>query len=616
MPAICNTLRPRGVAPLRHLAARLALTAALVAVAAAEGAGAKSLIAQAREQGLLDVETAAVYEVLDQVAPELLPDQYRGAPELHFCGTPALIEANHLRASASPANQQLLGKVLQRPPTSDELLTPSGRFRIHYSTSGRDGVDTTDVSGNGIPDYVDTVSAVLEYVWDLEVEALGYQAPPADGGAGGGPELDVYLLDLGRLSYYGLTYPESSGPTTSSYLQLDNDYTNSVYGQAGYCPASVGTRGLDALRVTVAHEFFHMIQFGYYQGRDGSWWQEACSTWMEDVAYPEADDYLQYVCAFLGASDRSLDSGRPLSGDYQPYGASIFVHFLERRYERDLVRWIWEELGRRASADLSHFERVFAGVDDDGLAGAVADFGLWNYFTGDRHRSGFYPEGEKYPEPASRTLSVAPKATVADSGDVDHLASAYVNLRPHGAGGISLSTELERGSWQRQLVLASDDTLEIRELGETGPVTVPDWEVYEEIVLVVTNTDVSGLGYDYRVSVEYDPEMAGGDAPLASRIGDPYPNPYRPRRDEAVLLPFQLHRTSPLTQVSVYAADGRLVRSYDLGYRARNRDPLDWYRQEWDGRNQRGEPVGSGIYHWVLEANGASMSKSVAVVRD
>ena len=83
-----------------------------------------------------------------------------------------------------------------------------------------------------------------------------------------------------------------------------------------------------------------------------------------------------------------------------------------------------------------------------------------------------------------------------------------------------------------------------------------------------------------------------------------------------MLLPFQLHRTSPLTQVSVYAADGRLVRSYDLGYRARNRDPLDWYRQEWDGRNQRGEPVGSGIYHWVLEANGASMSKSVAVVRD
>ena len=42
----------------------------------------------------------------------------------------------------------------------------------------------------------------------------------------------------------------------------------------------------DALRVTLAHEFFHVVQFGYYQGLDGSWWQEATATWMEDVIHP------------------------------------------------------------------------------------------------------------------------------------------------------------------------------------------------------------------------------------------------------------------------------------------------------------------------------------------
>ena len=603
-PPCCE--RKGQTAAARGLAAGVAL-----ALACTAPAGANPLIAQARETGALDVETALVYEVLDLVDPDLLPAQYRAEPELRFCGTPILVEANHLLPTMSQANQQLLAKVLSRPVLPDTLLTPSGRFRVHYSTSGRDGVDPTDEGGNGVPDYVDSVSAVLEYVWNLEVETLGYNAPPPDGGAGGGPELDVYLIDLGRLSYYGLTYPENTGPTTSSYLHLDNDYTNSIYGRAGYCPPSVGTRGLEALRVTAAHEFFHMVQFGYYQGSDGSWWQEACSTWMEDVAYPEADDYLQYVCAFLGATNRALDSGRPRSGDYHPYGASIFVHFLDRRYERDLMRRIWEELGKRTSADLSHFDRVLQTVDDQGIGGAVSDFGLWNYFTGARQRPEFYPEGEKYPEPVVFPVSIAPKVAVRDSGAIDHLASAYVSLAPRGSGGVTLDTKLAWGSWQRQLVLAAADTLEILELGELGPVEVPDWDAYEEIVLVITSTEVSGLGFDYSISVVYDPDMVGGDAPLATRLGDGYPNPFRPEADVRVLLPYELDRASPATWLSIFSADGTLVRRFDLGSRARRA-----YQQAWDGCNQQGELVGSGIYYWVLEANGEALTKPLAVVRD
>ena len=36
--------------------------------------------------------------------------------------------------------------------------------------------------------------------------------------------------------------------------------------------------------MTIAHEFHHAIQFGYYANFDGSWWQESTSTWMEEVA--------------------------------------------------------------------------------------------------------------------------------------------------------------------------------------------------------------------------------------------------------------------------------------------------------------------------------------------
>ena len=591
--------------------ASLLSVSALFSTAAPGPASANTLIALARQSGALDEETAQVYEVLDALEPDLLPPQYRARHALQFCGTPALLEASHRRAGLSPDNQRILGKVLQRPLMPESLLTPSGRFRIHYRTTGRDAVDPADTSGNGVPDYVDSVSAVLEHVWRVEIETLGFRAPPADGGAGGGPELDVYLLDLGRLSYYGLTYPESNGATTSTYLQLDNDYTNSVYGQAGYCPPSVGTRGLVALRVTVAHEFFHMVQFGYYQGRDGSWWQEASSTWMEDVAYPDADDYLQYVCAFLGSTSRSLDSGRPLAGDYHPYGASIFAHFLDQRYDRSVVRLIWEELGRRASADMSHFDRVLQGVDDEGLEGAVADFGLWNYFTGTRQHAQFYSEGGKYPEPPALPVSVAPKVAVYDSGAVDHLASAYVSLVPHGGGGVTLDTQLDRGGWQRQLVLAAADSLQILKLGELGPVEVADWEAYEDIVLVITNTESSGLGFGYRVSVEYDPDMSGGDAPLATIVGNAHPNPFHPESDGRVLLPYELQRSAPAARISVFSVDGQLVRLFeDVGTARRA------YRHAWDGRNEQGELVGSGIYYWVLEADGQVLTRPLALVRD
>ena len=83
---------------------------------------------------------------------------------------------------------------------------------------------------------------------------------------------------------------------TYSYLELDNDYTNPVYQQ---------TKGTDALRVTIAHEFHHAVQFGYYQGTDGVWWQESTSTWMEEVAYPHIDDYLQYLPSFLDVPHRA-----------------------------------------------------------------------------------------------------------------------------------------------------------------------------------------------------------------------------------------------------------------------------------------------------------------------
>ena len=280
-----------------------------------------------------------------------------------------------------------------------------------------------------------------------------------------------------------------------------------------------------------------MIQFGYYRGSEGYWWQESSATWMEDVAYPEADDYLQYLCDFIRSPERSLESPSP---GRRVYGSAIFSHFLDQRYGRQVVREIWEEHARRESASLENFQRALQSFG--GLGEAVNEFAVWNYFTGERHREGFYGEGHKYPVIEVHPRQVGDDA-LEDSGRVDHLASAYLVLEPLGEGGVTISTDFEGLRWLRRLALVSPDSVEVKALDRNTPVEVVDWNFYSAVVLVVSNTAFAGIGFPYSVSAQYGSGMTGGG--------------YRPRSSSGIGFPTRsslagvtsimgTHRSAPL----------------------------------------------------------------------
>ena len=76
-----------------------------------------------------------------------------------------------------------------------------------------------------------------------------------------------------------------------------------------------------------------------------------------------------------------------------------------------------------------------------------------------------------------------------------------------------------------------------------------------------------------------------------------YPNPFNPE----TWIPYQLAESADVT-LTFYAADGRLVRTLTLGNK-----PLGIYQTRsraayWDGRNELGESVASGIYFYTLTA--------------
>jgi hypothetical protein len=530
------------------------------------------------------------------------------APTALRCGTPYVLQAMDA-ASEQSTEHQRLKLVQRRPSTQHSLLTPSGHFRVHYDTEGSDAVDPTDDDANGIPDYIDLAATVLDSTWELEVEQLGYNPPPSDNGLGGGEEYDVYVIDIVRRGcgnsgpVYGCTYPGSSNAVTHSHLEIDNNFTDSSY---------VQTRGLDALRVTIAHEFHHAIQFGYYAKFDGSWWQESTSTWMEEVAYPRIDDYLQYLTHFLGEPQRALNSG--VYRSLHTYGSAIFSLFLDQRYGRELNRLIWEEVGRRKSVQLDHFDHVIRQVEPGGLGVAAGEFAVWNYFTNNRYRGEYYAEGNLYPTVPTRDIAVAAETVVRDTSLVDATGSVYLRLQPRlRPGGVDLFFDADQGAWRRHLLLIGPDSVSVQ-LASESPIRVTSWDQFDEIVLVATAAERTGLAYQHFLAAQFDPNLTNPDQPaaLATLLKPNYPNPFRPGQHPHTRLAFDLAVPSQETRLALFTANGALVWEQDLGERAARED----YAVLWDGRNLAGNPVASGIYHLLLEADGTAAKRTLAVVRD
>lgn len=190
-----------------------------------------------------------------------------------------------------------------RPMLATFADSPSGRFRVHYDTTGVNAVDLADASANGIPDYIDECLAALEHAWAVEIDTLGYKEPPSDSLDGGSGALDVYVRDLGPQGFYGIASPDRlmrQSPTElwTSFLELDNDYSptdSTTNGRPSYT-----TTGLDGLRITCAHEFHHAVQNGAYgyiaQHR---MLYEMTSTWMEIRCWSDVRDWAFYTKALL-----------------------------------------------------------------------------------------------------------------------------------------------------------------------------------------------------------------------------------------------------------------------------------------------------------------------------
>ncbi|MFQ5633129.1 MAG: MXAN_6640 family putative metalloprotease, partial [bacterium] len=225
------------------------------------------------------------------------------------CGLDDIMYLRQNMAAFSIARQNELKSSLARPSLPMNFISPSGVFRIHYSTTGVHRVDTTSTNGHGAPDYVWEAALAADQSYQMLVETLGFNAHLSDNGVDG-PEFDIYIVNtrsVFSVSYYGATTPEERvGNGWTSYIAVENDFEENFF-----------TKGLDALRVTIAHEYFHAIHFSYYFRDEDVFFYEMSSTWFEDEAYPEVNDYLQYLPQLF----RTLDDPLHKKDGWHEYGS-------------------------------------------------------------------------------------------------------------------------------------------------------------------------------------------------------------------------------------------------------------------------------------------------------
>lgn len=167
--------------------------------------------------------------------------------------------------------------------------------------------------------------------------------------------------------------------------------------------------------------------------------------------------------------------------------------------------------------------------------------------------------------------------------------------------------------------------LQISDIGlitSTGTATVDGWERVDNRTLKLWGNIEDGwilrgrmwviarTFYFSDVDTASDITVAKAPAvlPAETSLLPNYPNPFNPE----TWIPYQLAKPANIS-VSIYSADGKRVRSLALGHK-----PAGIYHDKsraayWDGRNERGEPVASGIYFYKLTAGDFSATKKMLI---
>ncbi|MBM3242090.1 T9SS type A sorting domain-containing protein [Candidatus Poribacteria bacterium] len=98
--------------------------------------------------------------------------------------------------------------------------------------------------------------------------------------------------------------------------------------------------------------------------------------------------------------------------------------------------------------------------------------------------------------------------------------------------------------------------------------------------------------------------------PKHSALLQNYPNPFNPE----TWVPYRLSTAGDVT-IKIYNVTGQLVRTLELGYREAGSYTVKERAAYWNGRNDKGERIASGVYFYHIYSNSFHATKKMVIVK-
>lgn len=428
--------------------------------------------------------------------------------------TPALTRLAAGKNLLSSSDRRVANSLLARPTNQSADPQQNGyttfeqapyctpNFCVHYVATTADAPPQTPAV-DGIPVYVKNMADQFEYVHSIEngVDQMGWQPPKSDGTLGGSAKTDVYIKQIGDQGIYGYAAPEQNARSSYAYLVMDNDYSPSEF------PSSATPA--DALEVTAAHEYNHVLQFNYDSYQD-TWMLESTATWSEEQVYPAVNDYLGYLGTWASPSCTtvpltSFDGAGTTCQQLKAYGSAVWNHWLTARSSRDVIRTAWENSQAAGDFAPAAYSSAIAaqpgGVDFtdefDRFSAAVAEW---------RAPGSAFPDRASYPDVSRSGSPLAIDGTPRPSEVLDHTTFRLIGVtadpsKPRARLHAELPSGL-KGALALVGRTGSNDTqgtvttvLQQLPSGGAGDVTLPNPGSYGRITAVLVNADPSQAGY-------------------------------------------------------------------------------------------------------------------------
>ena len=174
------------------------------------------------------------------------------------------------------------------------------------------------------------------------------------------------------------------------------------------------------------------------------------------------------------------------------------------------------------------------------------------------------------------------------------------NLRTRAVARAHIAADAKRSSavWadlNRKSVVEVGDKLEIALYDARGQV------VSGPVQRTVSTSDIRNAFLSLQLNV-------GDVRPQATVLAQNFPNPFNPE----TWIPYQLHEPTKVG-IQIYDISGRLIRMLNVGWQPVGSYMTPARAAHWDGRNEIGESVSSGLYFYTLTAGDFTATRKMLI---